>query len=88
MPAHKRNYAFIDANNLILGVRKLGWDIDYAKFRTYLLDKYRIEKAYWFLGYISYNKMPFNNYFQYINILSEKIAHKKTGETLTGDAPL
>jgi hypothetical protein len=27
------NYAFIDGNNLYLGVRSQGWKLDYKKFR-------------------------------------------------------
>jgi hypothetical protein len=36
------NYAFIDSQNLHLGVQKLGWKLDYAKFRTYLAEKYAV----------------------------------------------
>ncbi len=30
------NYAFIDSQNLNLGIKKLGWKLDYRKFRVYL----------------------------------------------------
>ena len=47
-----RNYAFIDGNNLHLGVTKgLGWTIDYARFRIYLKEKYHVDKAFLFVGY-------------------------------------
>ena len=29
-------YAFIDSQNLNLGVRSQGWKLDYGKFRLYL----------------------------------------------------
>lgn len=45
-------YAFIDSQNLNLGVRELGWKLDFWKFRVYLKDKYNVEKAFLFLGYI------------------------------------
>lgn len=52
----KKNYAFIDSQNLNLGIESLGWKLDYRKFRIYLRDKYRVEKAYLFIGYIQANQ--------------------------------
>ena len=49
-------YAFIDSQNLNLGVLSLGWELDFKRFRVYLKDKYRVSKAYLFLGYIPSNK--------------------------------
>jgi uncharacterized LabA/DUF88 family protein len=48
----KPNYAFIDAQNLHLGTKDAGFDLDYEKFRVYLKEKYNVEKAYMFIGYI------------------------------------
>jgi len=45
-------YAFIDSQNLNLGVRSLGWKLDFKKFRQYLFDKFRVDKAFLFLGYV------------------------------------
>ncbi len=45
------NYAFIDGTNLSIGVRSLGWKVDYARFRFYLKDEYDVTKAYVFLGF-------------------------------------
>ena len=50
------NYAFIDSQNLNLGVRESGWKLDYKKFRIYLKEKYKVKKAYIFIGYIKENK--------------------------------
>ena len=50
------NFAFIDAQNLNLGVRDLGWKLDFRKFRVYLRDKYRVTKAYIFIGFIGGNQ--------------------------------
>ena len=49
----KKNYAFIDGQNLHLGTQKIKnpWKIDYKKLRIYLQDKYKVEKAYYLLGY-------------------------------------
>jgi uncharacterized LabA/DUF88 family protein len=53
----QKNYAFIDGANLYLGVRDLGWNLDYKKFRIYLREKYKIEKAYLFIGLIANNNL-------------------------------
>jgi hypothetical protein len=51
------NYAYIDSQNLKLGVeRDLGWKLDYKRSRVYLKEKYNVEKAYLFLGYIPENQ--------------------------------
>lgn len=51
----KKNYAFIDSQNLNLGIRSLGWELDFRKFRLYLKNKYRVENAYLFIGYVAEN---------------------------------
>lgn len=59
-------YAFIDSQNLNLGTSKdiskhgkriyVGWKLDFKKFRQYLTDKFRVNKAFLFIGYIPQNK--------------------------------
>jgi uncharacterized LabA/DUF88 family protein len=56
------NYAFIDGQNLNLGMRSLGWKLDYERFRAYLSEKYQADKAYLFIGYISKYE-PLYEYF-------------------------
>lgn len=46
-----KNFAFIDGQNLHMGIRDLGWKIDYKKFRVYLKEHYDVEKVYMFMGY-------------------------------------
>jgi len=54
----KGNYAFIDSQNLNLGVQKMGWKMDWRKFRAYLKDQYNVENAYMFIGYMpDYEKL-------------------------------
>jgi len=54
----KTNYAFIDSQNVNLSIREQGWKLDFKKFRIYLKDKFNIEKAYLFTGFIpKYQKM-------------------------------
>ena len=52
----KPNYAFIDSQNLYLGVKDQGWQIDYKKFRLYLKNKYKIEQAFLFIGLVQNNQ--------------------------------
>lgn len=50
---NKNNFAFIDGQNLYLGLKEKGWDFDHEKFRIYLKDKYNVTEAYYFLGFVS-----------------------------------
>lgn len=50
------NYAFIDSQNLNIGIRELGWKLDFKKFRKYLREKYNVERAYLFIGYLVNNQ--------------------------------
>ncbi len=45
-------YAFIDSQNLNLGVQKMGWKLDWRKFRQYLEKQYGVTKAYMFIGHV------------------------------------
>lgn len=49
-------YAFIDSQNLNLGVRSQGWVLDFTRFRKYLEDKYNVSKAFLFVGYVPGNE--------------------------------
>ena len=46
------NYAFIDSQNVNLGIQGLGWSLDWRKFRKYLFEKYAVGTAYIFIGFI------------------------------------
>jgi uncharacterized LabA/DUF88 family protein len=48
----KGNYAFIDSQNLNLGVQKFGWKMDWRKFRQFLADNYGVTQAFMFIGYV------------------------------------
>jgi uncharacterized LabA/DUF88 family protein len=51
-PKKNTVYAFIDSQNLNVGVQKFGWKMDWAKFRKHLEDKYNVSKAFMFIGYV------------------------------------
>lgn len=50
------NYAFIDCQNLHKAILHQGWYLSYKRFRKYLADKYGIEKAFMFVGYLPGNE--------------------------------
>lgn len=52
-----KTYAFIDSQNLNLGVRSQGWKLDWRKFRQYLRNKYNVTDAFLFIGYKAGNEM-------------------------------
>lgn len=52
----EKNYAFIDSQNLNLGIRSQRWKLDFQKFRVFLKDKYNVEKPFIFIGYIPENQ--------------------------------
>lgn len=49
-------YAFIDSQNLNLGTQKVGFKMDWRKFRQYLADKYNVTHAFMFIGYMVENE--------------------------------
>ncbi len=51
----ENNYAFIDSQNLHLSIQSLGWKFDFKRFRTYLLEKYGVTRAYMFIGFVAGN---------------------------------
>ncbi len=58
-------YAFIDSQNLNLGVRSQGWKLDWRKFRQYLRNKYNVTKAFLFIGYKPGNEALYTMMQQY-----------------------
>lgn len=56
MKKRANHYAFIDSQNLNLGIQNLGWKLDFKRFRVYLQDKYNVSTAYYFIGYIPENQ--------------------------------
>lgn len=56
MKQKENNYAYIDGNNLYRGVNNSGWKIDFFRFRKWLTDKYKVTRAYYFIGLIPREK--------------------------------
>lgn len=53
-------YAFIDSQNLHLGIKSQGWEIDYQKLYIYLKDKYKVSQTYIYIGFIKENQSLYN----------------------------
>src|ERR1700735_2901903 len=67
-------YAFIDSQNLNLGTQRVGWKLDWRKFRQYLKDKHGVTKAYMFIGYMSENE----SLYEYMHELGFLVVLKPT----------
>lgn len=81
-------YAFIDSQNLNLGVRSLGWQLDYKKFRLYLKNKYNVEQAYLFIGKTNGNQDLYSALMKagYILVFKPAIAYIENGKkTMKGN---
>ncbi len=91
-----RVYAFIDSQNLNLGVRNdlrtkdgkhfryKGWNLDFAKFYAYLRDKMLVEKAFIFIGFIADNQELYDSLtnigYQMVYKPLLEVANKETSE--------
>ena len=64
-----KNYAFIDGQNLNLAIKDQGWRLDFRSFRIYLRDKYKIEKAFIFIGYIGEHRTLYKSLQEFGYIL-------------------
>jgi uncharacterized LabA/DUF88 family protein len=67
-------YAFIDSQNLNLGIQRVGWKMDWRKFRQYLQDKHGVTHAYMFIGYMSDNE----SLYEYMHELGFLVVLKPT----------
>jgi uncharacterized LabA/DUF88 family protein len=80
----KANYAFIDSQNLNLGVQKMGWKMDWRKFRQYLKDVYNVDKAFMFIGYLPDNEKLYDQMHElgYLIVLKPTLEMYETEESL------
>ena len=77
-------YTFIDSQNVNLGVRSQGWELDWAKFRLYLRNKYKVEKAYLFIGHVTGNELLYTHLQEngFILIFKPTLEHKVNGKII------
>lgn len=92
---HLTTYAFIDSQNLNLGIshdiqknKKViykGWRLDFVKFRRFLKDTYKVEQAFLFIGHIPENQKLYT-YLQkagYILVFKPTVHYFKDGKKTT-----
>jgi len=70
----KSNCAFIDAQNLLMGIQSQGWEIDLRKFRIFLRDKYQVKQIYIFVGYLKENQ----RFYDFLESIGYLIVFKPT----------
>ena len=68
------NYAFIDSQNLNLGTQRMGWKMDWRKFREYLRQTHGVSRAFMFIGYMSENEQL----YEYMHDLGFLVVLKPT----------
>lgn len=76
-----KNYAFIDAHNLYMSIEQEGWKIDYKRFRKYLKEHYKVQKAYMFIGFKP-DEQQMYNFLQECGfiLIFKPVLELKTGE--------
>lgn len=74
-------FAFIDSQNLNLGVKSQGWNLDWRKLRQYLRNKYNVQKAYLFIGHVDGNEPLYTSLQEagYILIFKPTLEYKQDG---------
>lgn len=82
---NKSNYAFIDSQNLNLAIRDCGWELDFARFYIYLKDKYKVTKAFLFIGYVAGNEALYTSLQKagYIVVFKPTLYYNKEGKECT-----
>lgn len=75
-------YSFIDSQNLNLAIKDQGWVLDFERFFIYLRDKYKVTKAFIFIGYIPGNEAiyTFLQKVGFIVIFKPTLEYKKRGK--------
>lgn len=82
-------FAFIDSQNLNLGIQRAGWKMDWRKLRQFLADKYGVTKAYMFIGYVSNNEEMYNQLHEagYLIVLKPTVEASATTDEKTQPKP-
>jgi uncharacterized LabA/DUF88 family protein len=78
-------YAFIDSQNLNLSIKNCGWNLDFTRFYIYLKDKYKVSKAFLFIGYVPGNETLYTSLQKagYILIFKPTLDYKKGEHRIT-----
>ncbi len=74
MKIDNKTRVYIDGANLYRGSKSLEWDFDYKKFYIWLLENFKTNKIYLFLGYVEENK----DLYIFLEKIGYKMIFKKT----------
>ena len=72
MKKFNRIYVFIDSQNLNLGIRDQGWELDFSRFFVYLKEKYKASRIFLFIGFIQKNV----NLYNYLSSIGYTLIYK------------
>ncbi len=75
-------FAFIDSQNLNLGVKSQGWQLDFSRFYILLKEKYHVSKVFLFIGFVKENQLLYT-YLQkanYICVFKPTLEHSEKGK--------
>jgi len=77
-------YAFIDSQNVNLGILAQGWRLDFARFRVFLKDKFKVNKAFLFIGFLPGNQKLYDYLKKsgYLLIFKPTLETKKKGKPI------
>ena len=76
----KNNFAYIDGANLQKAAEAFDWQLDYARLRVWLKEKYDVSNAYMFLGHIP----EFKYRYAYLKEIGYKLIFKKITHNSVG----
>ena len=76
----ENNYAFIDAQNVHLSIKRLAWELDWKKFRIFLRERFGVAKAQLFIGLVPGNAAL----YQYLQSAGFELVFKDTIEMKDG----
>lgn len=79
------NIAYIDGQNLYMGTTKSSpvWRIDLTRFRTYLQQKYNVNRAYYYLGYIQ-EGIDYDNLYELIQAAGFILVFREHNSAMLG----
>lgn len=77
-------YAFIDSQNLNLGVLHAGWKLDFGRFRVLLRDSYGVEEAFLFIGHVEGNERMYAGLQRmgYVLVFKPTSQYKQEGKSV------
>jgi len=82
MQQKENNYAFIDSQNVNLGVRDQKWILDFVRFRILLKNKYHVTKAFLFIGFVPQNHLLYTDLQKagYVCVFKPTLEVKENGK--------